>query len=235
MQKMSPYEDSSVSPSSSFEDKDRLEYLLHDMGSAVTAVGLMVDLLDLAAKAEDDSVQRARAVSAQKGCQQLAELCSEAARVIDEHSVNKDEPVGEPWDLMESLVEVVTVYTPIYDLARKKLRLNTTQRPPKFVGSRTLFQRVLTNLVDNGLKHTKTNTMVVVGSIDTPGEFLVWVSDDGQGMPGLNGSDEVLLSHLLENEAYDLNNGTFSSGTGLRFVCRTRRPSTGWCCHSDVE
>lgn len=69
--------------------------------------------------------------------------------------------------------------------------------------------------------------MVVVGSIDTPGEFLIWVSDDGPGMPGLNGSDEVLISHLLKNEAYDLNSGTFSSGTGLRFVERAIRQLGG--------
>ena len=67
----------------------------------------------------------------------------------------------------------------------------------------------------------------LVGSIDTPGEFLIWVSDDGPGMPGLNDNDEVLLSLLLENEAFDLNKGTFSSGTGLRFVERATRQLGG--------
>ena len=40
-------------------DHEQLSYLIHDMRSVTTSVALMVDLLELAAKAEDDTIQRA--------------------------------------------------------------------------------------------------------------------------------------------------------------------------------
>ncbi|MDA1280640.1 MAG: hypothetical protein O3B95_11505 [Chloroflexi bacterium] len=38
-------------------EQDQLTYLIHDMRSVTTSVSLMVDLLELAAKAEGDSTQ----------------------------------------------------------------------------------------------------------------------------------------------------------------------------------
>jgi len=201
-------------------DQEQLSYLIHDMRSVTTSVALMVDLLELAAKAEDDSIQRARAVSAQKGCEQLALLCAEAAMLLT-GSPEKD-LAPQKFNLLELLVEAAAVYSPIYDLAGKNLQMNASGRPPQFYGNRTQIFRAISNLLDNGLKHTSSGAAVVVECADEPDEFAIVISDDGPGMPEINDlqpgeqrsieSLPVVVKHVANSSA------VFSPGTGLRFV-----------------
>ncbi len=201
-------------------DQEQLTYLIHDMRSVTTSVGLMVDLLELAAKAEDDSIQRARAVSAQKSCEQLALLCAEAATLV---TGAVDESLApQKFDLLELLVEAAAVYSPIYDLAGKTLQMNAKGRPPQFFGNRTKIFRAVSNLLDNGLKHTSSGATVVIKCSDNPDEFSVAISDSGPGIPELQPDVQrpvdtlpVVVKHVANATA------VFAPGTGLRFVTET--------------
>jgi signal transduction histidine kinase len=207
-------------------DQEQLSYLIHDMRSATTSVSLMVDLLELAAKAEDDSIQRARAVSAQKSCKQLALLCSEAAMLL---SGTTDEGLApEKFNLLELLVETVAVYSPIYDLAGKNLRMNATGKSPQFFGNRSQLFRAISNLLDNGLKHTSGGAVVDITCADSPEEFIVSIIDDGPGMEGVATHEPrnleslpVVIKHMAGSSAI------FAPGTGLRFVSETVRAHGG--------
>ena len=201
-------------------DEEQLSYLIHDMRSVTTSVALMVDLLELAAKAEDDSIQRARAVSAQKSCEQLGALCAEAAMLLT------GSPDGElapkKFSLLELLVEAAAMYSPIYDLAGKNLQMNATGRPPQFYGIRTQIFRAVANLLDNGLKHTSSGATVVIECADDPDEFAIVISDDGPGMAELHTDEKrsieslpVVVKHVANSSA------VFTPGTGLRFVTET--------------
>lgn len=162
------------------ERRDQLTFLVHDMQSVVTSVSLMVELLELTARAGDDSTQRARAVSARNSCRQMAALCTEAARLLD-YTVDED-PVPQEFDLPSLLVEVMTVYSPIYDLAGKTLKLVTRSKSPLFFGIRSQLFRAVSNLLDNGLKHTSNEAAVVVTYTGNKKESVVSISDDGSGM-----------------------------------------------------
>jgi signal transduction histidine kinase len=201
-------------------DQGQLSYLIHDMRSVTTSVALMVDLLELAAKAEDDSIQRARAVSAQKSCEQLTLLCAEAAMVLTGTVDEGLEP--KKFDLLELLVETAAIYSPIYDLAGKSLRMNATGRPPQFFGSRSQIFRAISNLLDNGLKHTSSGATVVIACLDDDDEFSVVISDDGPGMVGLQPETQrpldqlpVVVKHVAGSS------GAIAPGTGLRFLSET--------------
>jgi signal transduction histidine kinase len=202
------------------EDQDQLSYLIHDMRSVTTSIALMVDLLELAAKAEDDSIQRARAVSAQKSCEQLSLLCAEAATVMT--GAVADELTPRKFSLLELLVEAAAVYSPIYDLAGKNLQMNATGRPPEFFGVRSQVFRAVSNLLDNGLKHTSAGATVVIECVDENEEFAVWISDDGPGLPEIQPGDRraidslpVVVKHVANSSAI------FAPGTGLRYVSET--------------
>ncbi|MDG0866387.1 sensor histidine kinase [Candidatus Lucifugimonas marina] len=204
-------------------DQEQLSYLIHDMRSVTTSVALMVDLLELAAKAEDDSIQRARAVSAQKSCEQLALLCAEAAMLLT--GSTDEDLVPRKFNLLELLVEAAAVYSPIYDLAGKNLQMNATGRPPQFYGNRTQMFRAVSNLLDNGLKHTSSGATVVIECADDSDEFAIVISDDGPGMAETNElkpeekrtieSLPVVVKHVANSSA------VFTPGTGLRFVTET--------------
>ncbi len=201
-------------------DYEQLSFLIHDMRSVTTSVALMVDLLELAAKAEDDSVQRARAVSAQKSCEQLSLLCSEAATWLT--GVEDDALSPQKFDLLELLVEVSAVYSPIYDLAGKNLQMSVTGRPPQFFGNRPQIFRAISNLLENGLKHTSSGASVVIECSDDSDAFAVSISDDGPGIAELKPGEQrpvetlpLVVKHLTNLSP------VFTPGTGLKFVSDT--------------
>jgi two-component system, OmpR family, sensor kinase len=207
-------------------DQEQLSYLIHDMRSVTTSVALMVDLLELAAKAEDDSVQRARAVSAQKGCEQMALLCAEAAMLLT--GTPDDDLAPKKFNLLEMLVEAVAVYSPIYDLAGKTLKMNATGRSPQFFGNRSQMFRAVSNLLDNGLKHTSSNAVVVIDCTDNSNDFAVSISDDGPGIGDLAlGSRRAIETLPVVVKRIASTSPIFSPGTGLRYVSETVKAHGG--------
>lgn len=207
-------------------DHEQLSYLIHDMRSVTTSVALMVDLLELAAKAEDDSIQRARAVSAQKSCEQMALLCAEAAMLLT--GTVDDDLTPRKFNLLEMLVEVVAVYSPIYDLAGKNLKMNATGRSPQFFGNRSQMFRAISNLLDNGLKHTSSGAVVVIDCADKPDDFAISISDDGPGIGDLTFGGRraietlpIVVNHIANTSPI------FTPGTGLRYVSETVKAHGG--------
>ena len=202
-------------------DHKQLSYLIHDMRSVTTSVALMVDLLELAAKAEDDSVQRARAISAQKSCEQLGVLCAEAAMLLT-GSADAADSKPRKFSLLELLVEVSAVYSPIYDLAGKKLRMNATGRSPQFYGIRSQMFRAISNLLDNGLKHTLSGSIVDITCSDTGKEFAISISDDGPGFANLKSGKRRTIDSLPIVRKHVANSSEiFVPGTGLRYISET--------------
>jgi signal transduction histidine kinase len=201
-------------------DQEQLSYLIHDMRSVTTSVSLMVDLLELAAKAENDSIQRARAVSAQKSCEQLSLLCAEAAMLLT--GADDIGPTPEKFNLLEMLVEAVAVYSPNYDLAGKTLRMNATGRSPQFFGNRLQMFRAVSNLLDNGLKHTSNGSTVDITCAGTPEEFTVEISDGGPGLSGLVVGKQRTIESLPVVVKHKANPSmVITAGTGLRYVAET--------------
>jgi signal transduction histidine kinase len=198
-------------------EPNQLVYLVHDIRSIATSVSLMVDLLELAVEAGDDSVQRARAVSARESCHQMAQLCAEIGKQLAE--TPDEDPEPETFELSEVLVAAVTIYSPIFDLAGKTLRLETRCHPPQLVGNRTQIFRVISNLLDNGLKHTSSGSAVVILCTNTLEEFVVSISDDGPGLDGLDTGKAQQIGGLPLVAKHILNSSAISSpGTGLRCV-----------------
>jgi signal transduction histidine kinase len=201
-------------------DQESLAYLVHDIRSVATSVSLMVDLLELAAKADDDTVQQARAVSAQSSCNQMALLCTEVAKHMSGGSTADAEL--EAVDLDGLLQELHDIFSPIFDLTGKSLQLVLSNRPIVITGDRSLVFRAISNLLDNALKHTSKGSEVVVTSATILEETIVTVSDDGPGASGLERSAPrsidtlpVVVRHISNVSAI------FSPGTGLRYVSET--------------
>lgn len=199
------------------ERNERLAFLIHDMRSVVTSAGLMVELLELTARAGDDSKQRARAASAQNSCRQMAVLCTEAARLLDAPADEVEAP--QEFDLVALLAEASTMYVPIYELAGKSLELVTNPRSSQVVGVRSQLFRAISNLLENGMKHTTPGSAVTVTCTDAQNEVVVSVSDDGPGIEGLASGQALPVESLPVVTERRLSAGSaLAPGTGLRFV-----------------
>ena len=197
--------------------QEQLTYFVHDMRSVTTSVSLMVDLLELAAKAEGDSTQRARAESAQKSCQQMALLCTDAARLLT--GADDSEPEPEVFSLLGLLVEAVTVYSPVFDLAGKTLRLDSKCGSVEAFGNRSRLFRAVSNLLDNGLRHTSSGSTVAISCADVFKEFAISVSDDGPGLGDIATSETISIDAFVADvRRSPAEEGVFAPGTGLKFV-----------------
>lgn len=190
---------------------------MHDIQSVVTSVNLMVEQLELDARAGDDPAQRARAISAQYGCRQMASLCEEVTRLLD--GVVDEAPDPEEFDLLALLVEVMSVYSPIYDLSGRKLNLVTRSRSPKFFGIRSQLFRAVSNLLDNGLKHTSEHSVVIVDFTDDREEVVVAVCDDGPGIAGMVTGKKMPINAARASSGQSrVPVAALAGGSGLRFV-----------------
>lgn len=199
------------------DQQDPLVYLIHDIRSVVTSLSLMVDLLELGAKAGDDTVQRTRAASAQGSCQQMALLCGEASKHIAGRFDDENEP--EEIDLLEVLTEAHAIYSPIYDLSGKTLNFVNRCQSARINGNRSQVFRAISNILDNGLRHTTGGGAVLVTCSEVLEGLVVSISDNGPGFTDLTTRKPQQIDTLPVVIRHISNSGDiFSPGTGLRYV-----------------
>ena len=208
-----------------YEHED-LAYLVHDIRSVATSVSLMVDLLELAAKAGDDTIQRDRAVSAQSSCNQLAQLCT---RIASQMAGAPDDHIEiEKIEVQPLLEEIHEIYSPIFDLTGKSLKLVSGNQRSLIIGDRSQVFRAISNLIDNALKHTSKGSDVIVSQSNYFAQTFICVSDDGSGAAGLEHGTRRSINTLPVVVRHISNSGAvFSPGTGLRYVCETMASHDG--------
>ena len=85
-------------------------------------------------------------------------------------------------DLAEVAREVVEAFQPAAEEEGKILAADLSVVLP-LSGDRELLTQMVANLVDNALRHTPTNTRIVVASARTTEAIRLTVSDNGPGVP----------------------------------------------------
>ena len=89
-------------------------------------------------------------------------------------------------DAAQALRETIESLTAAFALNQIQLRLDPTvdlARDWKVVGEKSRLDRVLSNLVENSLRHSPPGSTVTVGCYDEGHQILVAVDDQGPGIP----------------------------------------------------
>jgi NtrC-family two-component system sensor histidine kinase KinB len=164
--------------------EDLTGMLVHDLRSPMSLVLASLSLLQEAG-INDEQAQRLLAI-AQRGGERVLGLIDE---LLD---IGQLELGQLPLDLesisVESLLsEVVARYLPVAAADSIELRLQVEPDLPTLYADRSLFLRVLSNLVDNALKFTPDGgSVTLAGKLDssavTP-RLSVAVTDTGPGIP----------------------------------------------------
>ena len=84
-------------------------------------------------------------------------------------------------DLDARILHTVDVYTPSFEERDIGLAVNT--RAGTVLADRTLIDRVLVNLLNNGLRHVRRGDVVEIGAFRSGGGVVVHVDDSGPGIP----------------------------------------------------
>jgi signal transduction histidine kinase len=109
-----------------------------------------------------------------------------------------------------NLVEIASEVVELYDAAAEQdgTRLALTgDREVLVTGDRDLLFDAIANLVDNAIKHGRAGGQVLVGGENLNGDAVVWIADDGPGIPADQHQRVFKRFYRLEQSRYAPGNG----------------------------
>jgi signal transduction histidine kinase len=167
------------------QDRERRELVAnisHDLRTPLSSLHGYLETLSLKADTLGETDRRrylsiALAQSAKVG--RLAQALFELARL--EHGMV--EPERETFSLADLLQDVFEKFELAAESRRLNLRAIIPARLPPVQADLAMIERVLTNLLDNAIRHTPAEGTIEVELASLGGRVLVTVSDTGPGIP----------------------------------------------------
>jgi signal transduction histidine kinase len=167
------------------QDQQRRELIAnisHDLRTPLTSLHGYLETLSL----KSDSIgetERARylaiALAQSVKVGRLAQSLFELARL--EHG--NVQPLLEPFSLVDLVQDVFQKFELPAEARHIRLRADIPTRLPNVCADLGMIERVLTNLLDNAVRHTPAEGAVDVGLAYRDGKVEVTVSDTGPGIP----------------------------------------------------
>jgi len=187
-----------------------LNAISHDLRAPLNNVVLNAHLLKTAAR------ERAEVESASAIVENAVAAGDLVAKLLDFAKVDgQEQNVVEPVPLEETLRQIVRRFVPVADPKGLYLRV-VADCDVELRTDRQKLDRIVTNLVDNAIKFTRTGG-VTMEVTDCDGGATVRVSDTGIGVPPEH------APHLFD-EFYQVNNPQRERGKGFGMglaICRT--------------
>jgi signal transduction histidine kinase len=166
------------------QDQERRELVAnisHDLRTPLTSLHGFLETLsrkhDLGAAERERYLETALAQSEKVG--RLAGELFELARL--EHDAGTLEQ--ESFSLADLVQDVLQKFALLAEAKRATLVTEIPPDLPNVVASLPMIERVLTNLIDNAIRHTPGGTEVAVALRDAGARVEVTISDDGPGVP----------------------------------------------------
>lgn len=160
-----------------------LHTIVHDLASPLSGiVGCLTAIEDGVEKGEDLKRLVALALRQAHRQERLIEQILDVFRADHEP---KSDVTAIPPDLGRVVRRLVESLEPSFALHGVQLRLDDRRRhtPSRVVSEETRLERVLANLLDNGLRHAPEGSAVVVRLEDDAERATVSVLDEGPGVP----------------------------------------------------
>jgi signal transduction histidine kinase len=197
------------------QDRERRELVAnisHDLRTPLSSLHGYLETLSLKADALGDTDRRrylaiALAQSAKVG--RLAQALFELARL--EHGMVA--PEREAFSLADLLQDVFEKFELAAESRGVELRASIPPRLASVVADVAMIERVLTNLLDNAIRHTPPGGEIEVALANVDGKVSVTVSDTGPGIPGA-------LREALFQRPFSSGGAQRGGGLGLLIVQR---------------
>ena len=198
------------------QDQLRREFVAnisHDLRTPLTSLHGYLETLSVKAdtlSAEDRQRYLATALAQSKKVGRLAQELFELARL--EYGVVK--PQKETFCLSELVQDVMQKFELMAEARHQQIRLKTSPGLPLVTADLGMMERVLTNLLDNALRHTPQNGLIEVEMMPQSGNVMVQVNDSGPGIAAELREDLFVRPSLLSARRHQ------AGGLGLMIVRR---------------
>ncbi|MGC1496749.1 MAG: HAMP domain-containing sensor histidine kinase [Sulfitobacter sp.] len=184
--------------------------IAHDLKTPIQRVSVHLD--DLAHNTQPDTVQ---ADLVEKAQTELAGIASVFQSLLQLAQVEAGSPKSRftKVDLTALCRTLVEVFEPAASEGDHILRCDLPETPMMIDGDRALLGQMLSNLIENALRHTPSETTVMVTLASDQGRALVTVADTGPGIPEAERAKALQRLYRL-----DRSRNTPGNGLGLSLV-----------------
>jgi signal transduction histidine kinase len=157
------------------------DLIVHDLRNPLNNILWMLHLLPVTLPEQAWQENRELLESAQASCERMRMLIDSLLSVA---RMENGETKLEPTSLyLPTLVESATRRMPVFARGDLKLQINHSPALPTIMADQDMLDRVLTNLLDNAVKHTPVGSQVTVTLEEQAENLLVSVADRGPGIP----------------------------------------------------
>jgi len=134
--------------------------------------------------------------------------------------------LNRQWCLLEEVVESsLRAVSP--SIAHYKVSVRIEENLPLLEIDAVLMERVFCNLLENATKYTPENSKIEIGASSADKEVIVWVEDNGPGLP--KGKEEEIFKKFERGQK---ENATPGVGLGLA-ICRAIVEAHGGTIHAE--
>ncbi|MBP7998201.1 MAG: hypothetical protein KA314_02285 [Chloroflexi bacterium] len=157
--------------------------IVHDLRNPLTTVIMGLDWLQKVGNEPERLESRHRFLnSARVAADRLVTMINDLLDVT-RLEAGRLQPHYTPTDIMELLQNRAAAYTPLVESDNKRIAVQANGRLPIISTDIALLERVLDNLIGNALKYTHSGGHITLMAHRQPGQILISVADDGEGVP----------------------------------------------------
>jgi two-component system sensor histidine kinase BaeS len=151
----------------------------HELGTPLTALRADLELAQDAAGTDDERRLVTRALTQEQRLEDLGDGLLQLSRLQTSSAVRRAQAV----DVALLLDAELDAFASRAEQASVTLDLDVPRRPTQVLADPDRLRTAVHNLVDNAVKFTPPGGSVALGARPEGGSVLVWVQDDGPGIP----------------------------------------------------
>ncbi|MBN1536372.1 MAG: GAF domain-containing protein [Anaerolineales bacterium] len=161
---------------------DLISMIYHDLRSPLANVVSSLDVLETMVPLEDDPALKSLlniAIRSTERIQRLTNSLLDMRRLEAGHTVGDFQPTPP----ISLIMEAIDAVLPTSQTKKQEIDLQIPPDLPQVNVDAEMMKRVLINLLENAVKYSPTGSKVILGAELDDTHILIWVQDNGPGIP----------------------------------------------------
>ena len=161
--------------------EDLISMIYHDLRSPLANVVSSLDILE-SMLPEDDPTLPSLVGIAQRSTERIQRLTNS---LLDISRLEVGQPVGnrQSADIQPVIRDAYELINPVIENKQQHINLILPDKLPQVLVDVEMIRRVIVNLLENASKYSPSGSMIQAGAKEEDDQILVWVQDDGPGIP----------------------------------------------------
>jgi signal transduction histidine kinase len=155
--------------------------IYHDLRSPLANVVSSLSLLDTMLSSDDPALKSLLEIS-MRSTERIQRMTDS---LLDLSVLEAGQPIGslKPINILAPVYEAVEAMETLVHNKSQIISYKIPDRLPNILADQDMIRRVVVNLLENASKYSPQGSRIEVGARAEKGKILVWVGDNGPGIP----------------------------------------------------